>query len=169
MSTHNLCGIKVEFPYEEPYGSQKALMARVIQALKQEKNALLESPTGSGKSLAILCSTLSWYTKHVIDNNNINDIDNGSQPVKIYFTTRTHSQITQLINEFRKIEYSSTIKMTILASRKHLCIFKPVIASSDKKNAWYVLNIELYVFKPTSFTITVSEHKKLVNVHIKKN
>lgn len=48
-------GYDVEFPCT-PYGSQFAVMDRVLQALKHEENALLESPTGSGKTLALLCA-----------------------------------------------------------------------------------------------------------------
>ncbi|KAK9109510.1 hypothetical protein Sjap_017570 [Stephania japonica] len=57
-------GIPVEFPYK-PYGSQLAFMGRVISTLDRARrqghsHALLESPTGTGKSLSLLCSTLAW-------------------------------------------------------------------------------------------------------------
>ncbi|UYV83984.1 BRIP1 [Cordylochernes scorpioides] len=50
---------QVHFPCK-PYGSQMALMDRILKGLIHQKNCLLESPTGSGKSLALLCSCLAW-------------------------------------------------------------------------------------------------------------
>ena len=32
-------------------------------ALQRSQNSLLESPTGSGKSLALLCASLAWQKK----------------------------------------------------------------------------------------------------------
>ncbi|CAG5047709.1 unnamed protein product [Parnassius apollo] len=52
-------GIKVHIPLE-PYGSQTALMFKVITAINKSQNCLLESPTGSGKTLALLCGALGW-------------------------------------------------------------------------------------------------------------
>ena len=56
-------GVRINFPYEKPYPAQKQMMAKIIAALKNKENALLESPTGSGKSLALLCSVLGWVEK----------------------------------------------------------------------------------------------------------
>ncbi|XP_065827225.1 Fanconi anemia group J protein-like isoform X2 [Oscarella lobularis] len=36
------------------------MMAKIIQSIEKRQNSLLESPTGSGKSLALLCSVLAW-------------------------------------------------------------------------------------------------------------
>ena len=57
-------GVPVEFPYK-PYGTQLAFMGRVIATLDRARrqgrsHALLESPTGTGKSLSLLCSALAW-------------------------------------------------------------------------------------------------------------
>jgi Rad3-related DNA helicase len=49
----------VEFPYEA-YPCQLDYMSSVIQALQEKKNALLESPTGTGKTLCLLCASLAW-------------------------------------------------------------------------------------------------------------
>ncbi|CAG2057998.1 unnamed protein product, partial [Timema podura] len=67
-SMHMINGIQVIFP-GRPYPSQIAIMSKVIEGLKKMKNCILDSPTGSGKSLAILCSTLAWQ-HHEKENSN---------------------------------------------------------------------------------------------------
>jgi len=57
---HKISGINVKFPHENPYPAQKALMAAVINAFRNNHNALLESPTGTGKSIALLASSLAY-------------------------------------------------------------------------------------------------------------
>ena len=34
--------------------------SQIIKGIEKQQNSLLESPTGSGKSLALLCSCLAW-------------------------------------------------------------------------------------------------------------
>lgn len=52
-------GVKIKFP-KKPYPSQISIMGKLIRGLQKKENCLLESPTGSGKTLSLLCSALAW-------------------------------------------------------------------------------------------------------------
>ena len=59
-----MAGCVVHFPAGlTPHVPQKITMSRILAALTESKNALIESPTGTGKSLALLCSALAWLEK----------------------------------------------------------------------------------------------------------
>jgi hypothetical protein len=56
-----IAGVNVYFPEgKQPMPPQKAVMSKLICALSNGQNALLESPTGTGKTLALLCGSISW-------------------------------------------------------------------------------------------------------------
>ena len=63
-------GITINFPYE-PYPCQEKCMSHVIKALHNSENALLESPTGTGKTLCLLCSALAWQEEFRRRHNNM--------------------------------------------------------------------------------------------------
>ncbi|XP_005986876.1 Fanconi anemia group J protein isoform X2 [Latimeria chalumnae] len=67
-SEYTVGGVKIIFPFKA-YPCQLAMMNSIIRGLKSQQHCLLESPTGSGKSLALLCSALAWqqsaYDKQV--------------------------------------------------------------------------------------------------------
>ncbi|MCO5560281.1 hypothetical protein L7F22_013892 [Adiantum nelumboides] len=202
---YRIGGISVEFPYKA-YGSQLAFMGKVVATLERSHrgliasnnnssnssdggrcHALLESPTGTGKSLALLCSALAWlkhfktaasrpqHSVSVIDLAPVpmapgaaapeqeittgggflseayatggggfipEDLTTGGGPSEgnrqtpkkrkhptIFYATRTHSQITQVIREYRKTSYR--VPMAVLGARKHYCTNKQVC---KKKN-----------------------------------
>lgn len=54
-------GRHVPFPYEHPYSQQTDLMDALLSSLTTtSKIMLLESPTGTGKSLSLACSAMAW-------------------------------------------------------------------------------------------------------------
>ncbi|KAF1397288.1 Regulator of telomere elongation helicase 1, partial [Spheniscus magellanicus] len=110
-------------------------------------NGILESPTGTGKTLCLLCSTLAWreHFKDTISARKIAQRMNGvelfpERPMsswgnaatdadiptyytdvpKIIYASRTHSQLTQVINELKNTVYRP--KICVLGSREQLCI-----------------------------------------------
>ncbi|KAH0788653.1 putative helicase [Histomonas meleagridis] len=109
-------GLTIKFPYQTPHLSQSLIMSNEALAIKTHKNALLESPTGTGKSLALLSTALASQ-----------EADPSIH--QIIYTSRTHSQLQQLIGEYKKLPYFP--QMGILASRKHLCIHPIVSKSAD--------------------------------------
>lgn len=62
MTEYNISGTTVHFPFE-PYQLQRDYMAKVIECLNNSTHGVLESPTGTGKTLSLLCSTLGWITQ----------------------------------------------------------------------------------------------------------
>ena len=56
-------GISLSFPYP-PYDSQINMMSNILKCLKDSKNGLFESPTGTGKTLMFLVSILGFLKDH---------------------------------------------------------------------------------------------------------
>ena len=62
-------------------------MRKVFDALNSSKNALLESPTGTGKTLCLLSSILCWVENYYMKT---------SKQIKVIYMSRTHSQLKQV-------------------------------------------------------------------------
>ena len=122
----NILGIEVYFPYE-PYPNQKLYMEKVIEACKNKTIAGLESPTGTGKTLCLLCASLAYLKyerERIINerNNNFDVVDKTEkikQPV-IYYTSRTHAQLSNVIQELQKTCYRP--RNAIISSRDQMCV-----------------------------------------------
>ena len=106
-------GIEIKFPYE-PYEEQIKYMEQIILNLNLtiKREAMLESPHGTGKTLSLLCSILSW-------NENLEKSKKISK--KILYCTKTKSQINNIIQEIGKIKNFYDINYCILLPRKKLC------------------------------------------------
>ncbi|KAM6167608.1 ATP-dependent DNA helicase DDX11 [Erethizon dorsatum] len=57
--TQEVSGIDFPFPFP-PYSIQKDFMAELYQLLEAGKIGIFESPTGTGKSLSLICGALTW-------------------------------------------------------------------------------------------------------------
>uniref|UniRef100_A0A8C1TD92 Regulator of telomere elongation helicase 1 n=1 Tax=Cyprinus carpio TaxID=7962 RepID=A0A8C1TD92_CYPCA len=127
-------------------------MRKVIECLQNKVNGVLESPTGTGKTLCLLCSALGWREnfKDTISDCKIAErmdgvelfpdrpmssrgtaVTNKDTPTydtdipKIIYASRTHSQLAQVINELKNISYRPNI--CVLGSREQLCIDQEVM------------------------------------------
>jgi regulator of telomere elongation helicase 1 len=107
----------VYFPYQ-PYTQQLQYMEGVINTLNKRGNALLESPTGTGKTLSLLASTLSWLQRHRETEAKLSK-EKRQLPVRIIYTSRTHSQLKQVAAEIRSLPYKPIV--SVVGSRDQTC------------------------------------------------
>ncbi|XP_028306549.1 ATP-dependent DNA helicase DDX11 isoform X2 [Gouania willdenowi] len=179
------------FPYQ-PYEIQEQFMQALYNALDQGKVGIFESPTGTGKSLSLICGALSWLTdseakkkkeqasllqegemaalstsapqssstgasepdwitdfvqkkaerdmvsklkeeelKRQKRKERLELIRNNAQlkfalKRKIYYCSRTHSQLAQFVHEVQKSPFSKDVSLVTLGSRQSLCVNEEV-------------------------------------------
>ncbi|KAL0223240.1 hypothetical protein P9112_002630 [Eukaryota sp. TZLM1-RC] len=204
------------FPFT-PYSVQQELMDDVTSLLDEGGIGFFESPTGTGKTLSLLCALLSWLeskkhdvpdylltpsssilnslpswvmsqsqrsrdsesaairqrlndriqtfkdallrfnldknnskkitssiakfadtgvgdsdTEEVQPNSNDNDYDDEVLiKHRVFYLSRTHSQLKQVVNEFKTTKFSSVFRSSILGSRKLCCPIQSVRESMD--------------------------------------
>ncbi|ORC93419.1 helicase [Trypanosoma theileri] len=117
--------IEVSFPFN-PYPAQVEYMQAVINALNNGTNALLESPTGTGKTLCLLCATLAWLEERR-KNERIKCLNEQAGMTRVMYCSRTHAQLSQVIRELKRTRYGSVFSMSILGSREHMCVHPQVL------------------------------------------
>lgn len=116
-----ICGdVEVRFPYS-PYDVQVSYMQAVMTALDNGGAALLESPTGTGKTMAVLCATLAWCEKRRGELRACSSSALSVQPPKVVYCSRTHAQLNQVMRELRCSPYSG-VMAAVLGSRDHACV-----------------------------------------------
>lgn len=166
-----IAGIPVTFPFE-PYEVQKAYMEKVIECLQNNTNALLESPTGTGKTLSLLCSSLAWlmvkkaqlqmnaqvgnFSEHSAAGGGFSSAlgdklksgagkakDNTAWGMpKIIYSSRTHSQLTQAMQELKRSSYRH-VKASVLGSRDQMCIHPEVSKETNNMNKVHLCQLKV--------------------------
>lgn len=140
-TTIEIHGIRVHFPFR-PYDCQQTYMTTVMEALLRSENALLESPTGTGKTLCLLCACLAWQREQSRllsqqkqltasagtqnDASTCSGNEAGGANLKhsrvptIIYASRTHSQLSQVVQELRNTRYRPL--HAVLGSREQMCV-----------------------------------------------
>ncbi|CAJ1966607.1 unnamed protein product [Cylindrotheca closterium] len=130
-------GVKIGWPFPAILPPQRQMALHIIRALKRKLHVVIESPTGTGKSAAILCSVLGWQRYHAKmqkeastpesndDVDMIIESTKAKSAPKIIYCSRTHSQVAQMVASLKKTPYRP--RMTLLGSRDRLCINQDVV------------------------------------------
>ncbi len=99
----------------------------------------------AGKTLCLLCACLGWIrwsqnqtaqVDSALAPGSMAPVPLGSLP-KVIYTSRTHSQLSQVVRELNKTVYRHSLKISLLGSRDLLCVHPQVSleTNSNTKNA----------------------------------
>lgn len=84
--TFKMCGTTQQrdfhHPYK-PYDIQNEFMSAVYECLENGQVGIFESPTGTGKSLSLICGSLTWLRDHkrkTFEEGFVNELGNSEEP-----------------------------------------------------------------------------------------
>ncbi|GIY22401.1 fanconi anemia group J protein [Caerostris darwini] len=181
---YTIGGVPILFPYKA-YPSQITMMDKIIKCLNKKQNCLLESPTGSGKSLALLCACLAWQkkvrkeidrqefelenelnvhgvavpdeTKNVnLAQANIHNTENKSMGINY---TDNHD-LDEVISKIKYKEMKNRKGGTLLLDGLGRESYKPSIPVLDKASTNTIDNSKNYSSKASTINIVGSSQKK---------
>uniref|UniRef100_A0A0P4WD16 Regulator of telomere elongation helicase 1 homolog n=1 Tax=Scylla olivacea TaxID=85551 RepID=A0A0P4WD16_SCYOL len=157
-----LNGVQVRFPFE-PYGVQTTYMTKVIECLQNGTNGILESPTGTGKTLCLLCSSLAWLETTKAKFSAMRQESSSAPaslsmqlagavgqswqdvrmvPPKIIYSSRTHSQLSQAISELKRTTYKY-MKVSVVGSRDQMCVHPEVSKETNNNSKVYMCQMRV--------------------------
>jgi chromosome transmission fidelity protein 1 len=91
-------------PYQ-PYDIQSSFMTNLYRCIEDGKVGIFESPTGTGKSLSLICASLTWLRDHKRQavENAINSIETGDDPMWIVEAEK-QARRKELLHQRRELE-----------------------------------------------------------------
>ncbi len=117
-------GVRLDFPLP-PYDCQRALAERAADCFLDGRDGLLESPTGTGKTLALLSAALGWMRRARTSGEG-----SSSAPASgahVVYSSRTHGQLSQAMAQLRASVSATESSMSgvtavAMGSRDALCL-----------------------------------------------
>ncbi|XP_056672455.1 Fanconi anemia group J protein isoform X2 [Monodelphis domestica] len=122
LSEYIIGGVKIHFPCKA-YPSQLALMNSIVRGLNSKQHCLLESPTGSGKSLALLCSALAWQ-QSLSEKPGENLNKKTEVPLPCYCTCHLHSptnDINDNVNQGASCSFTTPLVTSSMKNETSTC------------------------------------------------
>ncbi|KAK8614635.1 hypothetical protein V6N13_068432 [Hibiscus sabdariffa] len=122
--------VTVYFPYDHIYPEQYSYMIELKRALDAKGHCLLEMPTGTGKTIALL-SLITSYS-----------FSRPHTPIKLIYCTRTVHEMEKTLAELtllhnyqlKHLGPQARILAIGLSSRKNLCV-KPTVVASENRDS----------------------------------
>ncbi|WCJ29203.1 RAD3-like DNA-binding helicase protein [Euphorbia peplus] len=120
--------ITVYFPYDNIYPEQYSYMVELKRALDAKGHCLLEMPTGTGKTIALL-SLITSYS-----------LSKPHTSLKLIYCTRTVHEMEKTLAELKLLHHyqikhlgpAATLLALGLSSRKNLCVNSAVLAAENR-------------------------------------
>lgn len=111
------------------YDIQKKFITDCKKVIDNSSVGIFSSPTGTGKTLSLLLSVLEYITELEEDDVLLENLVENFSRTKIYFCSRTHSQLKQCLHEFKNLEVKTN--SVILGSQKIYCINREIDNKED--------------------------------------
>ncbi|NJE05430.1 DNA repair helicase [Thermococcus sp. M36] len=102
-----LSGTADYFPYDHLRPNQREFIDLVSEVVRNGENAIIEAPTGFGKTVSVLAGVLP-HAKEM--------------GYKVLYLARTHRQMDRVIEELKVISRKSPVSGVELRSRRELCL-----------------------------------------------
>lgn len=125
----DLDGLDLFFPYDYLYKEQYEYMLQLKRAIDQKGHALLEMPTGTGKTVCLISLITAYQFQY-------------PQTGKLIYCTRTVQEMQKCMEEIKKVidyrikmvgEAGGKVLAICLSSRRNMCIHPRVISEGDRE------------------------------------